>query len=78
VQIGCALEQKIDLAINGTTLLIGKILYVNVPEQALSLDGFLDLEASGTITCSGLDSYHKTTKLARLSYAKPNKPLTRL
>jgi flavin reductase (DIM6/NTAB) family NADH-FMN oxidoreductase RutF len=77
-QIGCALEQKIDLTINGTILLIGKIIYVNLPENALQADGFIDLEASGTITCSGLDSYHKTEKLARLSYAKTDKPLTRL
>jgi hypothetical protein len=28
------------------------------------------LEAAGTLTCSGLDAYHKTEKISRLSYAK--------
>jgi hypothetical protein len=35
-------------------------------------DGFVDLEKAGTLTCSGLDSYHKTARIARLSYAKPD------
>jgi flavin reductase (DIM6/NTAB) family NADH-FMN oxidoreductase RutF len=78
VQMGCQLEQKIDLEINGTTLLIGKIIYANVPEKAISSDGFVDLEAAGTITCSGLDSYHKTEKLARLSYAKSGRLPTKI
>lgn len=73
VQMLCELQQKVDLEINGTTLLIGKIIYVNIPEEALQNDGFVDLETAGTITCSGLDSYHKTSKLARLSYAKVDK-----
>jgi len=38
----------------------------------LQSDGFIDLENAETITCSGLDSYHKTQKIWRLSYAKPN------
>jgi flavin reductase (DIM6/NTAB) family NADH-FMN oxidoreductase RutF len=78
IQFACELQQKIDLDINGTTLLIGKITYVNIPENCLSEDGFVNLEAAGTLTCSGLDAYHKTTKIARLSYAKPNKQPTEI
>jgi hypothetical protein len=36
-------------------------------------DGFIDLENAGTITVSGLDSYHSTKKIERLSYAKKDK-----
>ena len=78
VQLACKLEQKIDLEINGTTLLIGKIIYINIPENVLLSDGFVDLEAAGTLTCSGLDSYHKTEKIARLSYAKTDKLPTKI
>jgi flavin reductase (DIM6/NTAB) family NADH-FMN oxidoreductase RutF len=78
VQMLCELQQKVELEINGTTLLIGKIIYVNVPENALQADGFVDLETAGTITCSGLDSYHKTSKLARLSYAKTDKTASKI
>jgi flavin reductase (DIM6/NTAB) family NADH-FMN oxidoreductase RutF len=72
IQFACKLEQKIDLEINGTILLIGKIIYVNVPNSIITTDGFLNIEQAGTLTVSGLDSYHLTNKLERLSYAKPN------
>ena len=39
-------------------------------------DGFVDIEKANSITCSGLDSYHKTIQLDRLSYAKPNLEIT--
>ena len=71
VQLACELQQKIDLEINGTIMLIGKIVYVQVPHESIAADGFMDLEKAGSLTCSGLDSYHKTQKIARLSYAKP-------
>lgn len=73
IKFACELQQKIDLEINGTTLLIGKIIYVSVPNDAVMADGFIDLEKAGSITVSGLDSYHTTKKIARLSYAKKDK-----
>ncbi len=66
-------REKHDLAINGTHLLIGEIIEVHVPQSIIQGDGFLDLESAGTLTCSGLDSYHKTQKLSRLTYAKPDR-----
>ena len=37
----------------------------------VSKDGYVDIERAGTIAISGLDSYHETKRIARLSYAKP-------
>jgi flavin reductase (DIM6/NTAB) family NADH-FMN oxidoreductase RutF len=68
----CEFQQKIDLEINGTIMIIGQIKEIILPEQCLGLDGFIDIEMAGTITCSGLDSYHKTEKIGRLTYAKTN------
>ncbi|MDX2173433.1 MAG: flavin reductase [Bacteroidota bacterium] len=72
VKIGLELKEKIDFKINGTVFIIGEIKHIYLPEICLEQDGHVNLENAGTITCSGLDSYHFTTKLARLSYAKPN------
>ena len=46
-----------------------------LPDDAVCQDGFLDLQKTGTLTISGLDSYHTTERLTRLSYAKPNQTL---
>lgn len=71
VQLGVEFKERIDLKINGTILIIGQIQEVHFPTNCLQEDGFLDLEKAGSITCSGLDSYHRTQKLDRLPYAKP-------
>lgn len=76
VQLGMEFKDKVELKINNTVLIIGEVKHVFLPENCLKKDGFLDIEKAQTITCSGLDSYHKTIKLDRLSYAKPNKELT--
>ena len=72
VQLGIEFRDKIEININRTTMIIGEIVNVYVPEICLNEDGFIDLEKANTLTCSGLDSYHKTIQIDRLSYAKPN------
>jgi flavin reductase (DIM6/NTAB) family NADH-FMN oxidoreductase RutF len=72
VQLGIQFKERINLTINGSILIIGQIQHIYFPNECLSEDFFLDLEKAQTITCSGLDSYHKTQKIERLSYAKPD------
>jgi flavin reductase (DIM6/NTAB) family NADH-FMN oxidoreductase RutF len=76
IKLAVVFKEKIDLTINNTILVIGEITDIYLPENCMTDDGFIDLEKANTITCSGLDSYHKTIKLERLSYAKPDKELT--
>jgi flavin reductase (DIM6/NTAB) family NADH-FMN oxidoreductase RutF len=76
VQIGMTFREKIDIEINNTIMVIGEIVAVYFPENCLSKDGFLDIEKAKSITCSGLDSYHTTQRLGRLSYAKPEKEVS--
>jgi flavin reductase (DIM6/NTAB) family NADH-FMN oxidoreductase RutF len=75
IKFGCRLVQKINLEINGTYLILGKIVTVVVPEECMNADGHIDLVKAETVTLSGLDAYHTTQKLARLSYAQPNKSI---
>jgi flavin reductase (DIM6/NTAB) family NADH-FMN oxidoreductase RutF len=76
IQLGIQFKEKIDISINNTTLIIGEIKQIYIPKNCLSDDGFVDIEKANSITCSGLDSYHKTVQLDRLSYAKPNQEIT--
>ncbi|MEC7182721.1 MAG: flavin reductase [Bdellovibrionota bacterium] len=77
IKIGLKKEEVIRLK-NNTELVIGKIELVIIPENCLKKDGFIDIEKSESICVSGLDSYHFTNKVARLSYAKKNKDLEEL
>jgi len=72
IKYGLEFIEKHELKINGTILVIGKVIEVILPESCLFFDGAIDIEMAETIAISGLDSYHETNKIARLSYAKPN------
>jgi flavin reductase (DIM6/NTAB) family NADH-FMN oxidoreductase RutF len=74
IRFACELVQKIDIELNGTTILIGQIIHIEVPDEVLGNDGFIDIEKASSVTCSGLDSYHVTKKIGRLSYAKTDQP----
>lgn len=78
MRIGCKYVDEMTIKQNGTILVVGSVEEVWVDEEAVQKDGFINLESIGTITCSNLDSYHETKKLTRLSYAKPDQPLTEL
>lgn len=75
VQLAVEFKERIDLTINNTIMIIGEITGLYFPDNCLCEDGFLDIEKAGTISCSGLDSYHTSQRLERLSYAKPGTPL---
>ena len=72
IKYGLEFIEKHELKINGTILIIGKVVEVMLPETCLLPDGAIDIERAETVAISGLDSYHATQKIARLSYAKPD------
>ena len=72
IKYGMEFVESHPLKINGTILVIGKVVSVSVPTVCVTEDGTIDVEKADTITISGLDGYHATQRLARLSYAKPD------
>lgn len=64
------LVREVPIPENNTHLLIMKIKNVFLDESFIESDGSIDIEASGTITVSGLNNYHRTVKLEKLPYAK--------
>lgn len=78
LKIALNFREKMEIRLNGTYLFIGEIVAVQFPENCMKADGYLDIEQAGSVTCSGLDAYHTTQRLARLSYAKADRPLTEL
>ena len=80
LRIGLRLKEHIPIASNNTEMVIGEVVTIAAPERAMMPDGYLDIESLDLVTISGLDSYHVTQRVHRLSYAKPGQalfPLTR-
>jgi flavin reductase (DIM6/NTAB) family NADH-FMN oxidoreductase RutF len=76
VQIGLKHRQTIDLELNGCHLVIGEIIEVRIDDQYVAEDGSIDVGKAGSLVVGGLDHYYQTSPLARLSYAKPDRPLS--
>ncbi len=73
IKVAMKFEEKMDITINNTILLIGSIEHIEVNESVISTDGFVALEKLNTLACSGLDAYYETRFIDRLSYATTDK-----
>lgn len=78
VHIGMQLVDEQVLKVNGTHLVIGEILSIAVPDEAVLDSGALDPALADTVALTGLDSYYRASPLQRMAYAKPEIPPRRL
>lgn len=65
------LKDIMPIAANNTLLIIGEINNIICHDDAITQDGYIDIESLGTVAVSGLDSYHICQRLSRLQYAQP-------
>ncbi|MHA2938022.1 flavin reductase family protein [Vibrio sp. RC27] len=65
------LREIMPISLNNTQLVIGEITDIICNEKAIYSDGYIDIEYLNTVSISGLDNYHASQRLSRLSYAKP-------
>lgn len=71
VQIAMQLEEVLPIKINGTSLIIGSIAHVIIPDAMVGSDGYIDLPAEEILIAQGLDAYCTAKPIGRLPYAKP-------
>jgi flavin reductase (DIM6/NTAB) family NADH-FMN oxidoreductase RutF len=64
------LRDIVPITLNDTQLVIGEVTDILCDEDAIKSDGYVDIEALNSVSISGLDSYHVSTRLSRLSYAQ--------
>lgn len=72
VRVGLRFEEKIEIAVNKTLLVIGSIQYVEIDNSMVEDSGFVNL--SPTLACAGLDAYYEAHLLKRMAYAKSDLP----
>ena len=75
VKIGMRLEEIIPIPLNGTQLIVGSIVQVELKDGLVGQDGFVSLSDEETLLCQGLDAYFIASPIGRLPYAKPGKTL---
>ncbi len=71
VKIAMKLEDIIPIPLNGTVLIIGSIMQVEMDAFMIGSDGFVELSEAAILISQGLDAYFVSKTLGRLPYAKP-------
>lgn len=71
VQIAMRFDSTLDIEVNGTKLIIGRIAAIYLNENGLSEDGFYDLSKVNVATINGLDTYAVPQNNERLGYQRP-------
>lgn len=71
VKIAMKLEEIIPITLNETVLIIGSVMHVELDEQLVGQDGFVNLSANEVLISQGLDAYFTAKEIGRLPYAKP-------
>lgn len=78
LQYALTLKEIIPIKLNNTLLVIGQVTDIFCHDAAIKQDGYIDIESLNTVAVTGLDSYHVSQRLSRLSYAKPEESVQRI
>ena len=72
VKIAMKFEETIPIKMNGTILIIGSIMQVDIADDSLvGTDGYIALSDAEILISQGLDAYFVSKPVGRLPYAKP-------
>lgn len=72
LKIGMKFEQEIPIHLNGTLLIIGSVEQLIVEDEAVSEEGYINLELLETAGISGLNSYYSLNFMESFPYVRTN------
>ncbi len=70
VKIAMKLEDTISIPLNGTILIVGSVMQVDIEASMVGQDGFVALSEADVLISQGLDAYFVSKAIGRLPYAK--------
>ena len=72
LKMALSFETAIEIPLNGTTLVIGKIIHLSIPDEFIDPAGELDLQRAQSAGISGLNSYYSLEKIGQYPYVRLN------
>ena len=70
IKIGMKYIESIPIHLNNTTLVIGEIEEIHIPDEHINYAGQIDLESSKSAGISGLNTYYELKKINSYPYAR--------
>ena len=72
LKIGLKFQESIPIKINNTIMIVGSVEHIFVNSEALSEEGYIDLEKLHSTGIGGLNIYYKLKKISSYPYARRN------
>ena len=72
LKMALSFETALEIPLNGTTLVIGKIIHLSIPDEFIDPAGELDLQRAQSTGISGLNSYYSLEKIGQYPYVRLN------
>ena len=70
IKLGMSFQQEVPIELNGTSLIIGQVEHIILPDGAMDDGGHLDLGAHSVTGLSGLNTYYSLKREARYPYVR--------
>ncbi len=70
LKMGLSFISATEITLNGTTLVIGKIIHLTIPDEFIDPAGELDLQMAQSTGISGLNTYYSLEKIGQYPYAR--------
>lgn len=70
LKMGMKFLQQIPIDINKTSLIIGQIEHLIIPDEAADENGYIDVSKIKDVGISGLNNYYALQKIASFPYAR--------
>ncbi len=71
VKLGLEYVEDYQIKANGTLFVVGKVIEIILPDEAVAETGHVDHNLLETMTVAGLDTYYRPGEGERFGYARP-------
>ena len=75
IKMGLKFVEEIPIKSNGTTLMVGQVEHIIMPNETMKDNGHIDLGELDVACISGLNTYYSLTKKDRFPYVRKNNSL---
>ncbi|MFT4754052.1 MAG: flavin reductase (DIM6/NTAB) family NADH-FMN oxidoreductase RutF [Salibacteraceae bacterium] len=72
IKIGLKFVERVEIKHNKTSIIIGEIQTIQIPDEVLETNGYLNLEIARNVAVSGLNRYYSVNHIMDLPYARNN------
>jgi len=72
IKLGMKLQDQIPIKLNGTSMIIGSIEHLIIPDEIVAKNGYVDLDQAKVAGISGLNTYYNLEKIDQYPFVRDN------